>query len=469
MESTTEQSGTTLPADLLASESKWQQLLADIRQGIEDVKKLRSYEGIAQLRVAQIERTILEIERDGKLARSNALTQIFSTFQDNRLFHISYPQKVKDLRGKIEILETSLGGLEAQRYIAKNEISALGIGKFSIIEKRRIEKHVESYWRFQAADLELQKKKLDTDLTDKMQRESASNADETSIRGLQTQLRAISDERVFAEKAVKFLAASNSVSALDSEIRGKLAELSVHRNAIQSLEADNKKISEQITACQERYRDKISGQISILNKIEYDVLVLKAEVKQADLIVGFERKRVEFDQSASEHRLMSRLINATLVISISIGVFVMYWLSHEATGEKWHEVLRFALSRIAILLFFGWMIKYLSALQSSHARQAVIYRDKRLALGIIQELISQFSSPSPTSEQSKILADLFIIISNNYLVFDKYSFHIGQDDSIIEPTALLEKTAQIVKATRSITQVAEPVIEELGKDKVKKA
>lgn len=62
------------------------------------------------------------------------------------------------------------------------------------------------------------------------------------------------------------------------------------------------------------------------------------------------------------------------------------------------QIIVLATGRLAILLVLGWTVKYLAALHRTHSEQAVIYRDRRAALGVAELILNA----TPGLEQKRV-------------------------------------------------------------------
>jgi hypothetical protein len=141
------------------------------------------------------------------------------------------------------------------------------------------------------------------------------------------------------------------------------------------------------------------------------------EVTKAD----FESKQKEFDESATFHRIQARnmLYVIGLITVLSVGtivflfiVFPTFWKSE---GDGIERAISIGLGRIAVLFFFAWALKYVADLHRSHAEQSVIYRDRKAALGVAQNMLN--ASPD-LQHQQELLRTLAI----GYLDFQHNAF-----------------------------------------------
>ena len=108
--------------------------------------------------------------------------------------------------------------------------------------------------------------------------------------------------------------------------------------------------------------------------------------------------------------------------------------------------------RLAILLFCAFGLRYLAQLHNSHSEQAIIYRDRKAALGVIQNLLNLGLS----IEQRRSLLET---LTTGYLNFESNAFHV----SIKKPTPENEESGDNIKTLKGFIEVVRPLLETLKK------
>lgn len=150
------------------------------------------------------------------------------------------------------------------------------------------------------------------------------------------------------------------------------------------------------------------------------------QVTKAD----FESKSKDFEAAETFHRSQARrLFWAILgVASVSIGVIYYLFILNqvpaasvpgEATIVAVERMVFFGVGRVALLFFFAWAIRYLADLHRSHSEQSVIYRDRKAALGVAQNILN--ASPRLVQKQ-----ELLRTLAVGYLDFEQNAFRAGR-------------------------------------------
>lgn len=129
---------------------------------------------------------------------------------------------------------------------------------------------------------------------------------------------------------------------------------------------------------------------------EYDALVARGTALGEQVKAQIEQDVKDFDDANTYHLNQAswtlRALIAFAVISALITVLVFLWLpgggsNPTGTAAMVERGLLTGIGRVALLLFLGWTIRYLGGLHKSHAEQAVLYRDRKAALGVAKILL----------------------------------------------------------------------------------
>lgn len=138
----------------------------------------------------------------------------------------------------------------------------------------------------------------------------------------------------------------------------------------------------------------------------------------------------DFARAESVHRrqafimLLAMLGIITLAVAVVILLFFVFAQPPalasgpaEAAG-RWavaEQVVLVGIGRLAILFFAAWGLKYTGSLHRMHAEQAVIYCDRRAALGVMRTILDATPSTEQRREVLKLLAE-------SYLNFEQSAF-----------------------------------------------
>lgn len=124
------------------------------------------------------------------------------------------------------------------------------------------------------------------------------------------------------------------------------------------------------------------------------------------------------------------------------------------------HVVLVATGRVALLVMFGFALKYLAALHRTHAEQSVIYRDRLAALGIAANLLKATPELNQRRELLKSLA-------NVYLDFDESAFARHRRERAASEER--EDVDHQIKRLKMMTEAVAPILEPVGRaiDKVR--
>lgn len=159
---------------------------------------------------------------------------------------------------------------------------------------------------------------------------------------------------------------------------------------------------------------------------------------------GFEKKRSEFIKAGEDHQRKSNwALGAILAIVtiLIIAVIVSYFLTSKEALQKNSDIVLFIAVRVTVAISVAWLIGLLSRIRYSNQRQATLYNDRALGLGILQQLTAK----DINTQKTDLLFDKIIA---GYLEFQKNGFE--QDDgkgdfaNIINNIKLLASTVESV-------------------------
>ncbi|MBM7115239.1 hypothetical protein [Archangium primigenium] len=208
-------------------------------------------------------------------------------------------------------------------------------------------------------------------------------------------------------------ALQNRLSNLHSEIQTKHQSLLIPSNT--ALEEIEQQISNKLTEL---------GELETTIKNEGRISEELGQSTRAD----FESKSKDFESAMHLHQKQAGTTFAFMVImAIIFGALIFFifikFLPEIPTTSTLAAIAAlafFGLGRIALLVLCGWTMKYLAELHRSHAEQSIIYRDRRAALGVAQNLLN--ASPELAQKQ-----ELLKTLAIGYLDFEKMPFgHTAQ-------------------------------------------
>ncbi len=151
---------------------------------------------------------------------------------------------------------------------------------------------------------------------------------------------------------------------------------------------------------------------------------------------------------------------ASVLLSTIAVLFLFVYSSHEdlpataSVASNIAHIVHLAIGRVAVLFFLAWIVRYFSILHRVHAAQAVVYRDRKAALGVAEVLLDA----TPELEQKR---EMLKAMTTTYLSFDRPTFlggTPGQESRSAERTLedQLDQLKQVVKTVQ-------PLLEAVGK------
>ena len=154
---------------------------------------------------------------------------------------------------------------------------------------------------------------------------------------------------------------------------------------------------------------------------------IKGEEVAKKAAQDFAANKGNFDQAASYHKRMAVAILLMLSIILAGGIAILYYfftksdhrmsdLPAAPSAGLLFAVLATALSgKIAFLLVWAWILRYLANLHGIHSEQAVIYNDRSVSLTIAENLLVA----APQLEQKTALLNT---LAKGYLDIEKNAF-----------------------------------------------
>jgi uncharacterized membrane protein (DUF485 family) len=173
--------------------------------------------------------------------------------------------------------------------------------------------------------------------------------------------------------------------------------------------------------------------------------------------VDFESKATEFQTAADYHRKQAVMIFWTMAVTVVMAALVIIvlflgvWssfvppLNTPTANDRIERAILVGVGRIAILSFFAWALRYLGSLHKSHSEQAVLYLDRKAALGVAANMLRA----SPELEQKR---QLLQTLARGYLDFEQNAFRVG----IKQP---IESSDIDLKQLRKLTQALQPLLD----------
>lgn len=190
---------------------------------------------------------------------------------------------------------------------------------------------------------------------------------------------------------------------------------------------------------------------------QYERNITRSKEVEERAAVDFESKATEFQTAADYHRKQAVMIFwimvATVVVAsiVIIALFLGVWPSfgppsNEQNGDNRVErAILVGVGRIAILFFFAWALRYLGSLHKSHSEQAVLYLDRKAALGVAANMLRA----SPELEQKR---QLLQTLARGYLDFEQNAFRAGNKPSN-------ESSDIDLKQLRQLTHALQPLLD----------
>lgn len=194
------------------------------------------------------------------------------------------------------------------------------------------------------------------------------------------------------------------------------------------------------------YLDEASAMLRGLDATEKVREVVKAD---------FATKAESFLEAATFHRGQAGWMLASMVVvvlAVTGGIYMLFlrWpaaptpLSSGSPSQFGvDQIVLFVTGRIAFLVLAGWALKYFADLHRAHAEQAVIYRDRKAALGIAEAILAASTGAEQQRELLKMLADGYLNFEQS--AFRRHSKHDAKEFGIDVQLRRLKEAVEAVK------------------------
>lgn len=179
----------------------------------------------------------------------------------------------------------------------------------------------------------------------------------------------------------------------------------------------------------------------------------------------FAEKSIEFKEASEHHRRQANYMLVVMGGVVGVGAIVIYWLfgdvRMECVGPYSGRIETLAIierlvlagvGRIAVLALIAWSLAYTGSLHRSHSEQAVMYHDKKAALGVINNLV-RAATDLPQKH------DLLQSIARGYLGFDQNAFRISHNSHRDRRSRGPSAAGQI----KELADAASPLVDVLSK------
>ena len=224
-----------------------------------------------------------------------------------------------------------------------------------------------------------------------------------------------------------------------SQEQGAMTDLSVeirqHESAFAELQQErNLRIQDATKECAAEYLDVDSPELSALlteiegvqNQLVETEKSIRGEEVTKKALQGIASHKAGFEGAMKYHKRMSQgVLFALAVVLIAGCVFLLFFITKPALTldpSSSPQTAMFIVSvatalsgKLAFLLVWAWIMKYLGNLHSIHSEQAVIYSDRSVSLNIAESLL--LSAPQP--EQRTALLNT---LAKGYLDIEKNAF-----------------------------------------------
>lgn len=265
---------------------------------------------------------------------------------------------------------------------------------------------------------------------------------------------------------------------IQSQVRDLNTSLNDLQNRRPIAQDELDKISQQLTDLQNGWglpentelnslAESLIGLSDEISKLDREIS--SGEELQRTVLIDFESKSEDFATAATFHRSEARRLYWGIAILLIITVGTIYLAFLSANEFRFPKDLPPVLStssaavvavlllpgagKIALLFFLGWALKHLGELHKSHSEQAIIYLDRRAALGVAKNLLAN----APDLQQKQ---ELLRNLSAGYLNFEQNAFRSrafgSQDDSSREE---LKKLKDLIDGVRGIFDSVKGIFE----------
>lgn len=182
----------------------------------------------------------------------------------------------------------------------------------------------------------------------------------------------------------------------------------------------------------------------------------------AGVFLDFDAKGAEFEKSSDYHRRQGLVLLIAMVAIVMLGAAAIACLFLNipvevkgAVGElerfkAFESVVLTGAGRIAVLGLIAWALSYVGGLYRVHSEQAVLYRDKRAALGVVTNVLRAAETPK---HKHKLLQS----VARGYLRFEHSAFKPKQDSqkrkSRSSPLPEMQQVKELIEFFRPLLGV----------------
>lgn len=210
--------------------------------------------------------------------------------------------------------------------------------------------------------------------------------------------------------------------------------------------------------------NEMSAVLERAGVLEREISVGATAQLQQDAKNRIGEKTSDFSEAEDHHRRQASRAFWTMSGAIALSAGIIYFMFVHSNQVELPEtasivsvvasLLHMAIGRIAVLFFLAWIVRYLSILHRVHTAQAVVYRDRKAALGVAGVLLDA----TPELEQKR---EMLRALTTAYLSFDRHTF-LGTSPSPESRPAdrtLEEQLDQL----RQVVKTVEPLLTAVGK------
>jgi hypothetical protein len=229
----------------------------------------------------------------------------------------------------------------------------------------------------------------------------------------------------------------------------------------------------------------VSAHLEMQSILDRAGLLEKEIAEGANVALGqataqFRENTGDFSEAESHHRSQARLMFVAVFVLLAVSAVAVHWLflsvstpaevggpqvvgaepnvastsllKQSQTILNIERIMIMATGRLAILLFLAWAVKYLADLHRAHSEQAIIYRDRRAALGVAELLLNA----TPELQQKR---EILKTLTEVYLDLERTAFVRKPQHEVASP----ESFDSQVKRMKEAVGVVEPILDAVGK------
>lgn len=283
---------------------------------------------------------------------------------------------------------------------------------------------------------------------------------------------------------------NNAWTIATREHQARLAELNAQRQEIQSHVSD-------LTERGKKQREQLNAELSRIHAENAPDELLEADADMARVLdragllekqidtganlelvsearAAFRDKTGDFSDAENYHRRQAHFMLGAMSAVLLVAATAIYYLfivpsllvvTGDATGTKPLEatvstlfevekIAVLATGRVAILFFLAWTVKYVAGLHRSHSEQAIVYRDRRAALGVAELLLNA----TPELDQKR---NMLQTLTEAYLTIDQSRRAASTDSS--ETSSAGDARKESIIQLKELLQTFEPILDVVRK------